>query len=152
MKPTTPRNIFLILLGFLGLGAISGGVLLIISPTGEMLGLPITEFKNLPFQNFMIPGIILFTVLGIIPLLLIPALIKKPDSRLADRLNLFKDMHWSWSYSIYVAFALIGWIQIQLIFLQSAVYWLHTFYIFYGLLIILIALLPQMRIAYQKKM
>ncbi|MEH6761666.1 MAG: hypothetical protein V7687_10930 [Maribacter arcticus] len=100
----------------------------------------------------MIPGIILFTVLGIIPLLLIPALIKKPDSRLADRLNLFKDMHWSWSYSIYVAFALIGWIQIQLIFLQSAVYWLHTFYIFYGLLIILIALLPQMRIAYQKKM
>jgi hypothetical protein len=152
MKPTTTRNIFLILLGFLGLGAISGGVLLIISPTGEMLGLPITEFKNLPFQNFMIPGIILFTVLGIIPLLLIPALIKKPDSRLADRLNLFKDMHWSWSYSIYVAFALIGWIQIQLIFLQSAVYWLHTFYIFYGLLIILIALLPQMRIAYQKKM
>jgi hypothetical protein len=152
MKPTTTRNIFLILLGFLGLGAISGGVFLIISPTGEMLGLPITEFKNLPFQNFMIPGIILFTVLGIIPLLLIPALIKKPDSRLADRLNLFKDMHWSWSYSIYVAFALIGWIQIQLIFLQSAVYWLHTFYIFYGLLIILIALLPQMRIAYQKKM
>ncbi|MEH6745286.1 MAG: hypothetical protein V7670_00475 [Maribacter arcticus] len=152
MKPTTTRNIFLILLGFLGLGAISGGVLLIISPTGEMLGLPITEFKNLPFQNFMIPGIILFTVLGIIPLLLIPALIKKPDSRLADRLNLFKDMHWSWTYSIYVAFALIGWIQIQLIFLQSAVYWLHTFYIFYGLLIILIALLPQMRIAYQKKM
>ncbi|MEH6779836.1 hypothetical protein [Maribacter arcticus] len=152
MKPTTTRNIFLILLGFLGLGAISGGVLLIISPTGKMLGLPITEFKNLPFQNFMIPGIILFTVLGIIPLLLIPALIKKPDSRLADRLNLFKDMHWSWSYSIYVAFALIGWIQIQLIFLQSAVYWLHTFYIFYGLLIILIALLPQMRIAYQKKM
>ena len=152
MKPTTTRNIFLILLGFLGLGAISGGVLLIISPTGKMLGLPITEFKNLPFQNFMIPGIILFTVLGIIPLLLIPALIKKPDSRLADRLNLFKDMHWSWTYSIYVAFALIGWIQIQLIFLQSAVYWLHTFYIFYGLLIILIALLPQMRIAYQKKM
>ncbi len=151
MQKITTRYVFLTILGFLGLGAISGGLVLIISPMGEMLGLPITEFKNMPFQNFMIPGIILFILLGMIPLLLIPALIKKPDSKLADMFNVFGDMHWSWTYSIYVAFTLISWIQIQLILLQSSVHWLHTFYIFYALLIILIALLPQMRTTYRKK-
>ena len=144
------RNMFLIILGFLGLGAIGGGAVLIISPSGEMMGLPISSFKNMPFNSFLIPGIILFTVLGIVPLFLIIALLKKPKSKLAEHINVFNDMHWAWTYSIYIAFTLIGWIHIQLIFLQSGVYWLHTFYMFYAILIIIIALLPQMRYLYKK--
>ena len=144
------RNVFLIVLGFLALGAIGGGAVLIISPTGEMMGLPLSSFKNIPFNSFLIPGIILLSVLGVVPLLLIIALLKKPESKLAEQINVFKDMHWSWTYSIYIAFTLIGWIHIQLIFLQSGVYWLHTFYIFYGILIIIIALLPQVRNLYRR--
>ena len=144
------RNILLIVLGLLGLGATGGGIILIISASGEMLAITFSEFKNLPFNSYLIPGIILFTILGIIPLSLIMALLKKPVSKLAEKFNIFKDMHWSWSYSIYVAFALIGWIHIQLIFLQGGVYWLHTFYIFYAILIIIIALLPQIRNIYKK--
>jgi len=145
------RNIYLIVLGFLSLGAIGGGIVLIISPTGELIGLPLSEFNNLPFSSFLIPGIILFSVLGVIPLLLIIALLKKPESKIAEQINVFKDMHWSWTYSIYTAFSLIGWIHIQLIFIQGGVYWLHTFYMFYAILIIVIALLPQMRYLYKKK-
>ena len=144
------RNLLLALIGFLALGACGGGIALIISPTGELMGLPLSEFKNMPFNSFLIPGIILLTVLGVVPLLLIPALINKPDYQLADKLNVFKDMHWSWTYSIYIAFILIGWIQIQLIFLQSAVYWLHTFYIFYAMTILMVALLPPVRNLYKK--
>ena len=145
------RNIFLIVLGFLGLGAIGGGVVLIISPTGELIGIPLSEFKNIPFNSYLIPGIILFIVVGIIPLLLIIALLKKPESKLAEQINIFKDMHWSWTYSIYIAFILIGWVHIELIFLQGVVHWLHTFYMFYAILIIIVALLPQMRYLYKKK-
>ncbi len=144
------QNVFLIVLGFLALGALGGGGLLIISPTGELIGMPLSELRNSPFDSFLIPGIILFSVLGLIPLLLIIALLKKPESWLAERINLFKDMHWSWTFSIYIAFALIGWIQIQMVFLQS-VHWLHTFYMFYAVVIIIIALLPQTRILYKKK-
>lgn len=151
MKTKITRNIYIFLLGFLAIGAIGGGLVLIISPTGELLGLPLSEFKNMPFRSFLIPGIILFSVLGIIPLLLVIALLKKIESKLAERINIFKDMHWSWTYSIYTAFSLIGWIYIQLIFLQGGVYWLHTFYMFYAILIIIIALLPQMRYLYKKK-
>ena len=141
---------FLIVLGFLALGAIGGGAVLIISPTGEMMGLPVSSFKNMPFNSFLIPGIILFSVLGLVPLLLIIALLKKPESKLAEQINVFKDMHWSWTYSIYIAFTLICWIHIQLIFLQSGVFWLHTFYMLYGILIIIIALLPQVRNLYRR--
>ena len=137
------RDMYLIVLGFLALGAIRGGAVLIISPTGEMIGLPLSSFKNMPFNSYLIPGII--------PLLVIIALLKKPKSRIAGLINIFKDMHWSWTFSIYIAFTLIGWIHIQLIFLQGGVYWLHTFYMFYAILIILIALLPQMRYLYKEK-
>jgi len=67
------RNIFLIVLGFPALGAIGGGIVLILSPTGELIGIPLSEFKNIPFNSYLIPGIILFSVLGVIPSLLIIA-------------------------------------------------------------------------------
>ena len=151
IKTKRIRNIFLIVLGFLALGAIGGGMVLIISPDGELLGLPLSEFKNIPFTSFLIPGIILFSILGVIPSLLIIALLKKPESKIAEQINIFNDMHWSWTYSIYIAFTLIGWIHIELIFLQGVVHWLQTFYMFYAILIIIIALLPQMRYFYKKK-
>ena len=65
------RNTFLIGLGFLAIGAIGGGILLIVSHTGNLIGIPLSEFKNIPFNSYLIPGIILFSVFGIIPLLLI---------------------------------------------------------------------------------
>ena len=151
MKTKSVQNIFLALMGFLAIGAIGGGITLIISPDGALLGIPISVFNNLPFESYLIPGIILFSVLGVIPLLLVFALIKRPASVTAEKLNLFKDMHWSWTFSIYIAFALIGWIYIQLIFLQGAVHWLHSFYMFYAILIIATALLPQIRNKYKKK-
>jgi len=144
------RNLFLIVLGFLALGAIGGGIVLIISPAGELIGIPLSEFKNIPFSSYIIPGIILLSVLGLIPLLLIIALLKKPESKIAERFNIFNDMHWSWTCSIYIAFSLIGWLHIELIFLQGEVHWLQTFYLFYAILIIIIALLPEMRYLYKK--
>jgi magnesium-transporting ATPase (P-type) len=149
IKIKKARNRLLILLGFLALGAIGGGGLLMISPTGELIGIPLSELRNSPFDSFLIPGLILFSILGVIPLTLIFALLKKPESKLAERINLFKDMHWSWTFSIYIAFTLICWIQIQMAFLQS-VHWLHTFYMFYAVAIIISALLPLVRSLYKK--
>jgi hypothetical protein len=147
-QPKKTRNILLFLLAFLGLGAIGGGGVFIISPSGKLMGMPLSMLKNSPFNNFLLPGIILFSVLGFVPILLIIALLKKPESKLAERINFFKDMHWSWSFSIYIAFILIFWIQIQMVFL-SAVHWLHTFYMFFAVVIIFVGLLPQVRNLYK---
>ena len=66
--------------------------------------LPLSEFEKIPFNSFLIPGIILFSILGLIPLLLIRAFLKKTESKLAEYFNVFKDMHWSWTFSIYRPF------------------------------------------------
>jgi|ERR1035437_126605 hypothetical protein len=149
MKTNTARNVLLILLGFLALGAIIGGGTLTISPTGKLLRMPLYLLEKSPFNNYLIPGIILFSVFGLAPLLLIFALIKKPIGKFAETFNFFKDMHWSWTYSIYVAFALIIWLQIEMMFLQT-VYWIHTFYMIYAIVLIFVALLPQIRNIYKK--
>ncbi len=149
MKPTFFRNILTALLTFLGAGAIFGGGALIISPSGRLLGMPLSMIKDSPFSNFIIPGIFLFTFLGIAPCLLIFALIKKPESKLAEQVNFCKDMHWSWSFCIYIAFTLIIWLQLEMMFIHS-VHWSHTFYMFYAVTILLIALLPQVRNYYKR--
>jgi len=149
MKIKITRSIYFILLGFLGLGAIAGGGALIISPKGELLTMPLSMLEKSPFNSFFVPGIILFSVLGIAPLMLIIALLKKPESKLAEQINIFKDMHWAWSYSIYIGFILIIWIQLQMVFINDVV-WLHTAYMFLAIIIIFVALLPQIRNLYKK--
>ena len=149
MKSKATRNLLIVLLAFLGLGAIGGGGVLIISPSGKLIGMPLSMLSPSPFYNFLIPGIILFLVLGVIPFLLIIALLKKPILKFAEQFNFFSDMHWAWTYTIYIAFILIFWIQIEMVLL-SAVSWLHTFYMLLAVVIIFVALLPQVRNLYKK--
>lgn len=149
MKPPFARNILIGLLLFLGISALCGGSLLVISPTGKLLGsLPISILAHSPFSDFLIPGIILFTVLGVFPCFTSYALVKKPKSKLADSFNVFPDMYWGWSFSVYIAFALIIWIQVETILVQS-VGWLQTFYMLYTIPILIISLLPQLRTIYK---
>ncbi|MBC8152612.1 MAG: hypothetical protein H7Z72_06850 [Bacteroidetes bacterium] len=143
------RNSLLFLLGFLGVGAVFGGSVFILSPSGELFGMPLSLLDKSPFTDFLIPGIILFIVLGLLPCGLVVALLRRPVSALAERFNFFSDMHWAWTGSIYVAFALIVWIQIQMVFLQ-AVDWLHTLYMFLAIAILFVALLPSVRSGYKK--
>ena len=150
MKSKATRNLLIALLAFLGLGAIGGGAVLIVSPSGKLMGMPLSILNPSPFSDFLIPGIILFLVLGIIPLLLIVALLKKPTSKLAEYFNYYADIHWAWTYTIYIAFVLIFWIQIEMVLL-NAVSWLHTFYMLLAVVIIFVALLPQIRNLYRKE-
>lgn len=150
MKLKITINILIALLAMLGVGAIFGGGALILSPSGKLIGgLPVAMLDKTPFADFFTPGIILFLVLGVAPLLLIIALIKKNESKFFDRINFFSDMHWAWSFSIYIAFALIIWIQTEMLMISS-VHWSHALYMGWALLIIFFALLPQVRNQYKK--
>ena len=150
MKIKTARNVLIFLLAFLGLGAAFGGAVLIISHDGKLFGMPLSMLKNSPFNSFLVPGLILFFVLGLVPVLLIFALLKKSINKRAEQFNFFYDMHWSWTFTIYIAFTLIIWIQAEMYFLQ-AVHWSHSLYMFIALAIIFIALLPQVRNLYKKE-
>ena len=146
------RNILISQLAILGIGACFGGGALTISSSGKLIGgLPLAMLDKTPFSNFLIPGIILFLVLGVAPLLLIMPLIKKNESKFFDKFKFFHDMYWAWSFSIYIAFALIIWIQTEMLMISS-VHWSHALYTGWAVLIIFVALLPQVRNLYKMKL
>lgn len=153
MENTTNKKPFscklLILLHvLLGTGAVFGGLVLVIDPSGGLIKMPITLLENSPFNNFFIPGTILLAILGILPLIISYALITKWSWRVANRLNIFTTMHWSWAFSLYIAFALIIWITIEGFFLKQFVA-IHVFYIFLGLIIQAVTVLPSVQKYYQ---
>lgn len=149
MKQINSYTSFLIiLLGFLAIGALFGGLAFIIRPDGSIYQMPVELLANSPFKNFMLPGIILLTIFGIFPLLVIYGLIKKPESKFLNKLNLINDYHFSWTFAVYTGIALIVWINVQTLVLNS-VEILHTIYSTLGILIVCVALLPQTRKPYK---
>ena len=139
-KPLASK-LLMLLHGLLGIGAIGGGGVLIIDPSGGLIKMPITILENSPFNSFLIPGIILFAVLGVLPLIIAFALGTKWQWKAANRLNLFTDRHWSWTFSLYIGFALIIWITVELFYINGIAL-LHIVYIFLGLAIQAVTLLP----------
>ncbi len=52
----------------LGVGAVGGGIALMVGPDGEILPLPVSALAGSPFANYFVPGAILFAILGLGPL------------------------------------------------------------------------------------
>ena len=71
-KPTQPLSRFakglLVLEVVLSLGALGGGFVLILAPRGEIMPLPLSALAGSPFYTYLGPGLILFSVLGLGPL------------------------------------------------------------------------------------
>lgn len=53
----------------LSIGALGGGLVLIVAPRGEIMPLPLSALAGSPFETYVGPGLILFTVLGLGPLI-----------------------------------------------------------------------------------
>src|SRR6478609_755398 len=52
----------------LSIGALSGGLALTVAPRGEIMPLPLSALAGSPFDTYLVPGLILFGVLGFGPL------------------------------------------------------------------------------------
>ncbi|RQW08626.1 hypothetical protein EH198_21855 [Paenibacillus rhizophilus] len=134
-----------VLQAFLGLGAIAGGVMLIIDPSGSLMGMPAdTVLKRSPFSDFLFPGIILLAVFGLFPLLVLYGMVKRPRWAWADALTPFKELHSTWTLSLYVGFGQIIWIMVET-YIMNAVSLVHVFYMSLGLLIQIVTLLPSVQ-------
>lgn len=67
---TTPRKNKGLITGLgvlqvlIGLGAVGGGLALVLEPSGSNLGIPLEVLKSSPFLTFLVPGIVLLIVNG----------------------------------------------------------------------------------------
>ena len=53
---------------FLALGALGGGLALMLGPRGEIVPLPLSLLKGSVFASYFVPGLILFIALGVCPM------------------------------------------------------------------------------------
>jgi len=134
---------------FLGIGALFGGLMLILKPDGSLLGMNPDWLNHSPFNNFLIPGLILFTLNGVLPLITVIGLIKKPDWTWANTLNIYADRHWAWTFSLYTGIIIITWITVQLLMTQY--FWLQPIMILTGILILILTLSPSLMKKFEKQ-
>jgi len=141
----------LVLLLFIeGILALMGGFKLIKDPTGSLIGMPTTLLSHSPFSNFLIPGIVLFCLLGVFPLVVIYLLLFKPQGKFFSFLNLHSDRHYSWSFSLYVGLLIILWIFFE-VWWVGYTHPLQIIFSFLGMLIIMLALMPSVKNHYLHK-
>ena len=91
--------LLLLLLGQLSVRALAGGTALLVSPSGELVGLPTGPLNNAPIENFLLPGLALFLVFGL--------------GSSVVCYGLYTRRRWAWSGAIGVALALLVWVVIE---------------------------------------
>lgn len=83
-----------------GSSGVGGGLALALDPSGASIGLPLEWLSASPFSDYLIPGVVLFTVLGIGPLLVARAVwTRRPGS---------------WEASAMVGVLLLLWLGVEI--------------------------------------
>jgi hypothetical protein len=141
--------LLMILILFQAISAIGGGAVLVVSPSGGMMGIPLSGLKNTPFSNFLIPGLILLILLGFFPLLIFISMIKQPGWSILNKINIYKDRSWIWAYSLYLSIMLIIWILIEIFFIGYDP--LQTYYGMLGVTMLILSLTPQVMQYYKRE-
>ena len=126
------RRLLLFLHVFVGVGAMSGGLMAILNPERPG-GMPTDALKYSPFSNFLIPGIILFALIGL-------------GNVFCAILMIYKIKYQAY-VSCTVSAALVIWIIVQCIMLWAVVS-LHIIFFVIGLIegVLSVLLLFQQRL------
>lgn len=114
-----------ILHGFVGVGALAGGGAAMLNPRNP-LGIPPESLEGSPFTTYLIPGIILFALIGLGNVLALALSLRYPKTQ---------------AYSgCTMGGALMIWIFVQCIMLRSIVF-LHVFFFAVGGVMVLLSLI-----------
>ena len=118
------KSLLFILVSFLAVTATLSGLIMISNPDGGVMNLPLSLLDGTPFKDFLIPGILLSTIVGGVNFLAVFYNIQRHVNR----------YNWAMAGGIMIS----GWIVVQMILIQAA-HWLHFLYLGIGILIILLA-------------
>jgi hypothetical protein len=106
---------------FLGIGALFGGIQFMLAPDGHLLGVPVSMLTRSPFHSFFIPGLLLFTFVGVAPIVAAAITARRraigPQAALA------------------VGLTLIGWITVEMVVFAGFTSLFWAFYLVLGTVI-----------------
>ncbi len=118
------KTLLFTLLSFVALTATVSGLLIISQPDGSVLHLPLSLLKGTPFDNYLVPGIILAAIVGGANLVAVFFNMQSHPSR--------------YTWAMFGGMITCGWIVIQVLLINTF-FWLQFIYIAAGLSTILIA-------------
>lgn len=117
---------------FQGLSGLGGGLVLVIDPTGGAIGIPLEWLGGSPFRDFLIPGLVLLTFLGVGPLFVV--------------VGLWRRHPWSWPASLAIGAMLLAWLAVEILIVgYQPEPPLQLLYGIVGMLILALAFLPAVR-------
>jgi hypothetical protein len=121
--------ILLALLVVQGLGGLGGGLALTLKPDGSIMQMPLSYLDGSPFSDFLIPGLILLLVLGVLPLV--------------AAVGVWRRRKWGWFAAFIVGCALMIWILVEITIVPFI--WLQPTFGVIGVLIFAVAALKSVR-------
>jgi hypothetical protein len=139
--------LLVVVLVLLSVGGFSGGIPMLTDPdSGGYLDFA-DMLPLLPVNDFILPGIFLTVFMGFFPLLLAYGLIARPVWQFAEKITRWSGHHWAWTGTILLVIGIAIWLGYE----GWLVGWWPITYItaVQGVLILLLALLPNVRKFYQ---
>jgi hypothetical protein len=145
-KESRPWSIWFVaaIFAFLALMALPVGWMMVRSPHGDILGMSIDWIARTPFGSWLMPGLFLFTVIGLGSLCAIYALFVRPGWQWAQHLNPFRTLRWEWTFAAGMGLAAMVWIVVQVLTLRMY-FWMQPLIFGLGLAIVLLMVEPHMR-------
>lgn len=119
-----------ILLLLVGIGAVAAGIGFILKPDGSNLNMSVDLLKNSPFVDFLIPGIILFSINGL-------------GSLIGGFLS-FKRYFFAGTVTMILGFAMVIWIVAQVYWI-GLISWLQPAFFVVGVIEIILGLICRKR-------
>ncbi|NMB25116.1 MAG: hypothetical protein GX986_06245 [Firmicutes bacterium] len=114
---------------FVGIGALAGGAAALLNPY-EPLGVPVDALEFSPFDNYLIPGIILFTVIGL--------------GSISSALLLYSGSRFRGCVSATFSWALVIWIVVQCLMLRT-IHFLHITFLAIGVTEVILSTATMLR-------
>jgi hypothetical protein len=131
----------------IGLSALGGGLLLMVDPEGGLLHMQAGWLRGSIFHDFFLPGLLLSTVIGLLPLRVASGLVAGLKRCSPGYFNVYRTRHWAWTWSLYYGITLCCWIAFQQLLTRYFV--LQPIVLLGGILIIALTLAPSVMHRYR---